>query len=111
MRKKKKPGRMGRVSNSGRDRLRASAFRSVADLDAAEAPAVTIPEALANHPARGRLDIDGLAIAIGRAAGGNRTADDGAADQAAYHACGNAALRVGRCRGERTSDGRDRDEG
>src|ERR1700754_1933975 len=87
------------------------AFRSVADLDTAEAPAVTVPETLANHPARGRsfLNIDRLAI--GRAAGGDRTADDSAADQSCCQACGDATLCACRCRGKRTSYRCNRHEG
>src|SRR6266700_33877 len=85
---------------------------SVADLDATEAPAVTVPEALANHAARRRfVDIYALTIAIGRAAGGDRTTDDGAADQSGRNACGDAALCACGRRCERTSDRCDRDEG
>ena len=51
----KKPGReLGRVSNSARSMRRS--LRLVADLDVAEAPAVAVPETLANHAAgRGAL--------------------------------------------------------
>src|SRR5882672_10623457 len=88
------------------------AVGSVADLDATEAPAVAVPEALANHAARRRLvDIYALTIAIGRAAVGDGTTDDGAADQSGRNACGDAALCACGRRGQRTSDRCDRDEG
>src|ERR1700687_808495 len=60
-------------------------------LAAADAPAVTIPEALANETAGGRRLFDIPRTAIGRAAGGDGSADDRAADQSAHDACGDAA--------------------
>jgi hypothetical protein len=72
-----------------------SGIRLVADLVAAEAPAIAVPEALAHHAA-GRIfvHIDRRRRGIGRAAGGDRAANDGAADQAGSHARGDAALRI-----------------
>jgi hypothetical protein len=69
-----------------------SACRSVADLDAAEAPAVTIPEALANETAGRRRVVVIHRTAIGRAAGGYGSADDRAADQSGRYACGDATM-------------------
>src|SRR3954470_11893014 len=71
-------------------------FGLVADLDAADTPAVAVPEALANQTARRRLfhiDRGGCTVGIDRrrAAGGNRSAEQGAADQAAGNSRGNPA--------------------
>jgi len=63
---KEKPGREGRVLKSDRE------VRSVANLYAAEMPAVTVPEAFADHSARRRLfDIDRRRSRITGAARGN----------------------------------------
>src|SRR5665647_44050 len=108
---KEKTRPMFRPGFNSRRRIERRSVRSVADLDAAEAPAVTIPEALANHAAgRGRVFVIHR-TAIGRAAGGDGSADERAADQSAYHGCPDAALCACGCRGERTSDRCDRDEG
>src|SRR5471030_2657666 len=86
-------------------------LRSVADLDPAEAPAVTVPEAFANQTAGGRTVLYIHRTAIGRTAGRDRPADDGAADKSGRHACGYAALCACRGRYKRTGDRCDRDEG
>src|ERR1700693_4841274 len=77
-------------------------FRSVADLDAAEAPAVTVPEALADQAAgRGRVfHID--RATVGRAARGDCAADDRAAEEARCDTNANATLCAGRGRCQRT---------
>ena len=93
-------------------RLARQSIRSVADLDAAIAPVIAVPEALANHPARrvGRF-FHVHRAAIGRAAGGDRATDDRAAEQAGRHACGNATLCACGRRCERTGNRCDRDQG
>jgi hypothetical protein len=71
----------------------------LANLDAAEAPLITIPETLtlpvtAFHVNRGRRSL----------ARGNRAADDGATDDAAGNRGAESALRAGRGRGERAGN-------
>src|SRR5580704_3794199 len=83
---------------------------SVADLVAAETPAVTVPEALALPVAARRrgwrpFDVDRCT------AGGDRSAHNGAADQSGGYARGDATLRARGRRGERTADRCDRKEG
>src|SRR6185437_6599142 len=89
--------------------------RSVADLDAAEAPFVTIPEALANVTAARTFHIRRTAIiSIGRRrgrAGRDSAADDRAPNQSASNGSTEAALRARRCRGERGCYRCNRDEG
>jgi hypothetical protein len=96
-------------------RVGAVPVRSVADLDAAEAPVITIPEALANETAaRGRtFHIHRRsAIIIGRGrAGGDSSADNGATNQSASNGSTEAALRARGCSGERSCDRCSRDEG
>jgi hypothetical protein len=74
--------------------INSAPIRSIADLDAAEAPAVTIPEALADQAAGGLFDIDrgGCNIYRGRAACRDRPAKQRATDQAAGNARGDLAI-------------------
>src|ERR1700745_634186 len=86
--------------------------RLVADLDATEAPVIAIPEAFANETAgRGRSVFHVNRAAVSRPAGGDRTADNRAANETTSDSRAEAALRAcgGRC--ERTGDGCDRDDG
>src|ERR1700692_3262880 len=99
-------------------RANAVPVRSVADLDAAEAPVITIPEALANETAaRGRtfhIHRRTAIISIGRRwgrAGRDGSADDGAANQSASNGSTEVALRARGCRSERGCDRCNRDEG
>src|ERR1039458_6023385 len=96
-------------------RVDAVPVRSVADLDAAEAPVITIPEALANETAAGgrTFHIDRRsAIIIGwRRAGRDGSADNGATNQSASNGSTEAALRARGCSGERSCDRCNRDEG
>src|SRR6266852_365994 len=108
MRKEKTRPRLRPGSKSGRGGFSAGPVRSVADLDAAEAPAVTIPETLANPTARGRRFFH---IHRGGTAGRDGAADDRTADDSASHGCAEAALCACRSRGERTSDRCNRDKG
>src|SRR6266567_7629281 len=72
-----------------------------ANLNAAHAPAVSVPEPLTDQTAGGLFDIDraGGNIYRGRAACRNRAAEQRATDQAAGHAGGDLAIRGlgGRC--------------
>src|SRR5438270_278417 len=100
-------GAAGVVVAAGRD-LRPG----VSDHEAAEAPAVAVPETLPNHAAGGSfLDVHGRRSGIGRTAGSDGAADDRAAEQARRDACGHAALRAGRSGGECAGDGCDSEEG
>src|SRR5262249_17678355 len=89
-------------------------FSSVADPDGADVPAVAVPEALLLPVAAGGRGRSAFVIdrpAIGRAAGGDGSADDCTTDQAGRYAGGNAALGVRRRRTQRAGDRCDREEG
>src|SRR6201991_1642619 len=78
------------------------AVRSVANLDAAHPPGITIPEPLTLPIAGGTCGIGRPAVvtrtAIIAVLRCNRAADDGAADQSGRNARGHAALRMSRSR-------------
>src|SRR5438270_3694780 len=81
-------------------------------MDASEAPAVAVPETLANHPARRSFfDVNRRRSGIARTAGGDGSANNRAADQARGKACRYAALGACRGRKERAGNRRDREEG
>jgi hypothetical protein len=89
----------------------ADRFRSTADLNAAEGPLVTIPEALTNPTAGRSLDIYRGAIGRRGSGGGDGSADNCAADDSAGDGSAEAALGAGWGRGKRTGDRCNRDEG
>src|SRR2546423_9805508 len=82
----------------------------VAYPDPAKTPAVPVPEAPATPGAGGTFS-QYTGTAIGRAAGGDSTADDRTTDQSGRHARGYAALCARGCRCERAGYSCGRDQG